>query len=319
MSSKTSSKITIREIQKKDFPITDTVFRLAFGTFLRIPEPNTFYGDAAMVASRSLANPNSVYVAEDNGKVIGSSFITRWGSVAFIGPLTVHPKYWNKGVGKLLLEKTMQLLNSWDVSLVGLFTFPHSEKHMYLYGKYGFSKQKLTPLLSKDVREVKKEINSTIFSNASLKEQNNILKKCFALTDNIYSGFDLKHEITETTKQKLGETLLLWEKEELIGFAICQFGKGTEGGSNMLYIKCGVIKPSKNAGNNFELLLDMTEDFSQKNKLTTISLGINKANTDELERTLRKGFHVNFEGVIMHLNNNPGLRNSKNYIIDDWR
>jgi hypothetical protein len=38
---------------------------------------------------------------EVNGELVGSNFMANWGSVGVLGPLTVHPDLWNKGVAKI--------------------------------------------------------------------------------------------------------------------------------------------------------------------------------------------------------------------------
>jgi hypothetical protein len=64
---------------------------MAFGTFLGLPDPMTFAGDADYIRTRWRAAPEAALTAEIDGQVVGSNFATRWGSVGFLGPLTVDP------------------------------------------------------------------------------------------------------------------------------------------------------------------------------------------------------------------------------------
>ncbi|WGV25732.1 hypothetical protein [Halotia branconii] len=41
--------VSIRLLQANELAIADHVFRLAFGTFVGLPEPTEFYGDAAYI------------------------------------------------------------------------------------------------------------------------------------------------------------------------------------------------------------------------------------------------------------------------------
>jgi hypothetical protein len=70
--------------------------RLAFGTFLGLPERTAFMGDADYKGARWRADPDAAFAAE----VVGSNFATNWGSVDFFRPLTTCPDLWNQGVGK---------------------------------------------------------------------------------------------------------------------------------------------------------------------------------------------------------------------------
>src|SRR5262252_1181732 len=103
--------ITLRPLQEQDLPDADRIMRLAFGTFIGLPEPTAFMGDANYVRTRWLADPNAVVGAEVAGDLVGSNFATNWGSVGFFGPLTIHPDFWDRGVGKRLMEPIMELFS----------------------------------------------------------------------------------------------------------------------------------------------------------------------------------------------------------------
>ncbi len=47
---------------------------MAFGTFLGVPEPENFFGDASYVKTRWLANRRAAFAAEIDGEVVGSNF-----------------------------------------------------------------------------------------------------------------------------------------------------------------------------------------------------------------------------------------------------
>ena len=90
-----SGSVAIRLLQERDLDSADRIFRLAFGTFLGLPQPETFAGDSSYVRTRWLADQTSVLGAKVHGSLVGSNFVTHWGSVGFFGPLTVHPSFWD--------------------------------------------------------------------------------------------------------------------------------------------------------------------------------------------------------------------------------
>ena len=99
--------IQIRPMREEDIDIADRIFRVAFGTFLGLPDPSQFMGDAGFLKTRFKADPTAAFVAESNGEVVGSNVATNWGSVGFFGPLTVRPDLWNKGISQKLMEPVM--------------------------------------------------------------------------------------------------------------------------------------------------------------------------------------------------------------------
>ena len=44
--------LTIRPLDEGDLPAADHIFRQAFGRYLGVPDPQTFTGDAAILATR---------------------------------------------------------------------------------------------------------------------------------------------------------------------------------------------------------------------------------------------------------------------------
>ena len=82
--------VTVRPLSESDLANADHIMRVAFGTYLGVPDPVTVFGDSDHVKTRLVAAPDCAWAAEIDGEVVGSNFATRWGSFAFFGPLTVR-------------------------------------------------------------------------------------------------------------------------------------------------------------------------------------------------------------------------------------
>jgi GNAT superfamily N-acetyltransferase len=86
------------------------------------------------VYGRHRAPHVAAFGATIDGNLVGSNFATKLGSVGFFGPLTVRPDLQERGIAQALLARAMQQFDSWETRHVGLFTFPHSAKHIGLRG-----------------------------------------------------------------------------------------------------------------------------------------------------------------------------------------
>ena len=311
--------IQVRPLHESDLPAADHIMRLAFGTFLGLPEPTSFMGDTRFVHTRWKANPDASFAAEADGKLIGSNFASNWGSVGFFGPLTVHPEYWEQGAGKLLMEPIMECFAKWGIKHAGLFTFAQSAKHVNLYQKFGFWPRFLTPILSKPVERAKDPPQWSKFSDMSESEQESTLLTCRQLTDEIYEGLDLTGEIHSVAVQGLGDTVLLWENGKLAGLAVCHCGPETEAGSGTCYIKFGAVRSGKNAGQDFNSLLKACEIMAAEKDLQKIVAGVNTARLEAYQHLLHRGFRTELQGVAMERPNEPGYNRAGMYLIDDWR
>jgi len=309
----------VRPLREGDLSAADHIMRLAFGTFLELPEPLTFMGDANYVHTRWKANPEAAFAAEAHGKLIGSNFACNWGSVGFFGPLTVHPEWWEQGAAKLLMEPVMECFTKWSIKHAGLFTFGQSAKHVGLYQKFGFWPRFLTCIMFKAVEQVNDKLQWSKFSEVPESEQEDTLFNCRKLTDTIYEGLDVSAEIQSVVRQGLGETVLLWENGKLVGLAVCHCGPGTEAGSDTCYIKFGAAGSGASGEQNFNNLLKACEKMAAEKALQKIIAGVNTSRYEAYRHLLNTGFRTILQGVAMERPNEPGYNRPGIYLIDDWR
>jgi len=327
MSSSTSSsmqkqpEITIRPVREGELPEADRIVRLAFGTFLGLPDPMKFMGDASYVRTRWLADPGAVFGAEMAGELVGANFATRWGSVGFFGPLTIRPDLWNRGIAQLLLRPTMELFEKWKIRHAGLFTFANSTKHVSLYQKFGFWPRFLTSVMEMpiDAEPASGSTRWARFSDLSIGDKQLCLLACRKLTNSIYEGLDVEREIRAVDHQHLGDTLLTWAGGELAGFGVCHAGAGTEAGSGKCYIKFGAVRSGPNAAREFRRLLDACREFARTRGARTLDAGVNLARLEAYREMLQAGFRTSMQGVAMQRNNDPGYNRPDVFLIDDWR
>jgi GNAT superfamily N-acetyltransferase len=314
-----NSELSIRPLLEKDLAEADRIVRLAFGTFLDLPDPMAFMGDAAYVRPRWTADPTASFGAELGGALAGSSFATNWGSFGYFGPLTVRPDLWDRGIAKRLMEAMMECFARWETRHAGLFTFAQSPKHVGLYQKFGFWPRFLTAIMSKPV-EGKREASAwSKFSDVPPNNQPEALNACAELTNTIYEGLDVGREIRAVSGQKLGETLLHWSGSILDGMAVCHHGAGTEAGSGRCYVKFAAIRPGRTAERVFESLLDACENMASAQGLSLLVAGVNMARHEAYRQMSAHGFRADYQGIAMQRPNEPGFNRPGVYVIDDWR
>ena len=110
-------------MHEQDLDAADRVLRLAFGTIRGLADPDAAFGDSDLVRTRFRAAPEHAWAAELDGDVVGSVFAAHWGSFGVLGPLTVDPGRWDRGIGGRLLEPVLEAFESWGLRQAGLFTF----------------------------------------------------------------------------------------------------------------------------------------------------------------------------------------------------
>ena len=309
----------IRPLEERDVPEAQRIIRIAFGTFLGARDPEKFWSDLDYVKGRFGAEHVKAFAAEDKGQLAGSNFATRWGSVGFLGPITIRPDIWDRGIGQRLVREACDGFDAWGVSHAGLFTFPHSAKHVWTYGKFGFHPRFLTPVMA-----IPAATGSTHhwlrYRELPEGQRLHVEASVRALTEQLYPGLDLGSEIRTIFARRLGDTLLLTEGDSgVAGFAVCHFGPATEAGEGNLFVKFGAVAPGPDAEQRFVALLDACIDFGSTVGMANVVAGVNTSREAAYRAMQQRGFRTQLQGVTMHRPNEPGYSRPNVFVLDDWR
>lgn len=62
--------ISIRLLEENELAAAEHIFRLAFGTFIGLPQPTDFCGDANYVQTRWLVDRTAAFAAEVDGQLV---------------------------------------------------------------------------------------------------------------------------------------------------------------------------------------------------------------------------------------------------------
>jgi GNAT superfamily N-acetyltransferase len=312
-------RISVRLLREDDLPAAHRICRLAFGTFTGHPEPEKFGGDMDKIRPRWLADPKAAFGAEVDGELVGSVFVAHWGSVGYFGPLTVHPDFWGRGIAQGLLEPTMDLFAGWQTRHNGLYTFSNSPMHLALYQKYGFWPRFLTATMTKTVKPERLKKGIAGYSEAPEPERARLLPAIQKVTEAIYPGLDVSREVKVVFHHRMGDTPLLRDGSELVGFAVCHCGPGTEAGSDTGWIKFGGVVPGPGGRERFQRLLNACEDFASSQGLSVLKAGVNVGRHEAYRLMLSQGFRTLDLGVTMHRPDEPAYHHPGVFVMDDWR
>ena len=294
------------------------IMKVAFGTFLGVPNPGEFMGDRDFLTPRFHAPHVRCLAAREGGKLLGTNVLTRWGSFAYFGPLTVLPEYWNHGVAQKLLRATIEVFDGWKVRESGLYTFANSARHVALYQKFGYWPGYLTSLMTLPVESIAAARRCATVSQMDAKERERTIRECARLTGGIHRGLDLSDEIRAVVANGTGDVVLAMGKDGVDGFAVCAHGAGTEGGSKACYVKFGAARGGTGAGRRFEKLLAAVEAFASQ-RGAAVEAGVNLAREDAHRRMRARGYRILGLGVSMQRPHGAGFNRPDVYVMDDWR
>ena len=309
--------IMLRPLAAADLPAASRINRAAFSAFFGIPDPATFRVDADVIGPRLRLWPESGLALDLDGKLAAVGLMMRWGSVCVLGPVTVAPEYWSKGLARALMPKLLELVGRADFAFTGLFTHPQSPKHIRLYERYGFRMQRVTAVMAKPVAAVPAAARD--FSRVPAAERAQLLAAARELTDGIFPGLDVTAEIADLAAHGLGETLLLESGGRLDALALCHAGAGSEASAGQVLVKFATARGGKGAPARFRRLLAACEAFAALRGAAQLVAGTNTGRAEAYELMLNAGFRTTMNGIAMTRPGTDGYNRPEIFAIDDWR
>jgi len=310
----------VRPLLEKELGEADDIYRRAFGTFLSLPDPLVFDGDAQVVRCRWNADPEAALALHDGGVLAGSNFVTRWGSVGLFGPLTVEPSRQGRGLAHPLVEEALRLLEGPQIALRGLFTFAESPKHVGLYQRFGYWPAGLTAMMSKPVlKGAEAPEGAEVLSRLSPDGQADALSACRELTDSVFSGLDVTGEILSVGEQGTGETVFVHDGSRLSGLAVCHMGAGSEAGSGKAAVKFAAVRSGAGGAERLRRLLGAVEAWAVSAGALVVAAGTGSGRVDAWKTLRAAGYRPFQQGLAMHRDRHPGYDREDVFILDDWR
>jgi GNAT superfamily N-acetyltransferase len=305
-------QVDVRPMERGDLGPANRVLRDAFGAILG----EDTLGDTDLLRTRLAAGHVRGLGAFMGRVLVGSALVTRWGSVGFVGPVSVEPALWGRGIGSGLLGAVGEILDGWGVTDRGLFTFAHSPRHHALYQHFGYWPRFLTALMSSEVPvALPRGTGWSAFSG--LADRRAAVAACSELAEAVHPGLDLTAEIAALQEQKLGDVVLVGDPARPDAFAICHDGPGTEAGTGKAYVKFGAARPRDHRA--FVALVQACREHASAVGARRLVVGVNTARHGAYRHLGEAGFRTDVPGVTMHHGNAPGYDRPNSYVLDDWR
>jgi predicted N-acetyltransferase YhbS len=134
--------LTIRPARKED---ADALGRICYEAFAAIAQAHNFppdlpNPDIAIGLMNMMAGSGRSFgvVAEVDGQIAGSNFMTVNDTIFGIGPITIDPKLQNKGAGAALMRAVMERAEEESAAGVRLVQAGYHMRSLSLYLKLGF-------------------------------------------------------------------------------------------------------------------------------------------------------------------------------------
>jgi GNAT superfamily N-acetyltransferase len=194
---------------------TDKVGKIIFEAFSVIADKHGFPPDfpsvdvARGLASSLLSNPRFYSVVaedtstgEDKRMVVGSNFLDeRSNLVSGVGPLTIDPKYQNKGTGRQLMINVLERAKNKNSSAIRLLQASYHNRSLALYASLGFeAREPISTMQGKPIQE-------TIPGRSVRTATESDIESCDAICKAVH-GHDRNGELRDSIKQGSAKVVL---------------------------------------------------------------------------------------------------------------
>lgn len=226
------------------------------------------------VHARYSKDPQGCFVAEIDRQVVGLVFSRTWGEVGWIGSLAVVPPWQRKGIGRALMELSLEYLRADPRRVLGLETDPADGRTLTIYHRAGFHAVSLSVHLVKNLEgEVAHGAALPRWSAASDAQRSDWLRDLAAITGRLIPGLDYSKEIVACSQFGTGETLVLTDGSRAVGFSAVALESPSEGwGESTAYVNALALDPMIAEEILLYTLLGETEALAAENGKTSVQL-----------------------------------------------
>ena len=170
-------------------------------------------------------HPDGAFVIEQDEKIVAYCFSRLWGSVGWIGPLSVIPAEEGKGLGKQVVGAAVEVLKSGGAQTIGLELAASSTRNLAFYTKLGFRANKLTvdllwPVADAAPASSGEGLSILEFGKRSEAKKSHYMEELRQFSGRFQIGLDYSREIQLVNDFGFGDARLVLESDRVIGFIL---------------------------------------------------------------------------------------------------
>ena len=275
---------------------------------VRVPHLNTLVWRYALED----AGDGAMIWRDPDGRLVAFNMVHRSGTEGWMGPLAVRPDRQGEGLGSTMVRTGIDWLKAQDAGTIGLETMPRTVENIGFYSRLGLVPGRLTVTL---VHEVPRRVAAApeLLSKAG-HQLDHKLEECRRLTDELAPGVDFTREITLTRDLGIGDTTLLHDEGELVGFALWHStplaaGRGKD--------EVRVLKLVARSLGAFERLLDALHGTAAAERVGRIAIRCQTEYADAYLRLIAAGYRVHWTDLRMILQGFPPIT-GPGIVLSNW-
>lgn len=250
---------------------------------------------------------------DDRGHVVAFNMVHRSGTEGWMGPLAVRTEFQGGGTGKEIVTRGVEWLKAQGVTVIGLETMPRTMDNIGFYSRLGFLPGRLTITSTLEAAYI--DAPSRLMSRMSPVMRDDAILECRSLVQRLLPGYDYTREINLTQELALGDTVLLYQGDEIVGFALAHTAPLVEGRTRE---ELRVLKLVLADETRLEELVRGVSDFARRSGTRRIALRLQGEFIETYQRIIALGGHVRWTDLRMSLGGYEEKRPNLGIVLSNW-
>jgi hypothetical protein len=190
---------------------------------------------------------------------------------------------------------------------------PRTMDNIGFYSRLGFVPGQLTLTLSYDA--FRHESSIELLSRLSPAARDDAIAECRALLDGILPGSDYSREIGLTADLQLGDTLMMRDRDTLVGFALAHTAPLVEGRTKD---ELRVLKLALADEKRFGAFAKAIANHTRQTGIRRVSFRMQAEYSGAYSQAMAMGMHVRWTDLRMSLDGNPERATRPGMALSNW-
>jgi GNAT superfamily N-acetyltransferase len=250
---------------------------------------------------------------DDRGHVVAFNMLHRSGTEGWMGPLAVRTEYQGSGTGKEVVTRGIEWLKQNGASVIGLETMPRTMDNIGFYSRLSFAPGRLT--VTTTLEAAYDDVAALSIGRLAPNDKHAAFDECRALVARALPGYDYTREITLTDDLGLGDTVLVYERNRLVGFALAHTAPLVEGRTRD---ELRVLKLVVDDESRFIELTRAIGDFARRSGARRVAYRMQGEYLSAYQQLILRGGHVRWTDLRMSLAGYDERRPAQGIVLSNW-
>ncbi len=248
-----------------------------------------------------------------NGEIAAFNMVHRSGVEGWMGPLAVRQDFQGSGVGKDVVRRGVEWLVDARATVIGLETMPRTLDNIGFYSSQGFTPGRLTLTTTLEAEHSTRP--PRLYGRLSSSEKDRALEECRLLLDGLLPGYDHTREISLTDELSLGDTVLMHDRDALVGFALCHTIPLVEG---RLREELRVLKLALADQKYFAPMVSTLRDFARRSGTRRVAIRMQGDYAAAYRQLIELGGRVRWSDLRMSLAGYEERPPERGLVLSNW-